>query len=122
MAAGEDQAQPVVFDAFVVHASAIVACQRTSRSVDIVRQRLESGAPAHCIDGLEPAGRNEPGARIGGHAIARPLLQRRPERVVQRLFGEIEVAEQADQRGEDVAGVGAVDSVRRVARMFCHCA
>jgi len=35
-------------------------------------------------------------ARIGGHAIARPLLQRRPESVVQRFLGEIEVAQQAD--------------------------
>ena len=57
---------------------------------------VESGAPANCVDGLETAGRHEPGARIGGHTIARPLLQSRPESVVQRLLGDIEVAEQAD--------------------------
>ena len=57
---------------------------------------VESGAPPNCVDGLEAAGRYEPGARIGGHAIARPLLQSCPESVVQRLLGDVEIAEQAD--------------------------
>ena len=38
---------------------------------------------------------------------------RRGEGVVQRLLGEVEVAEQADQRGEDAARLGAVDGVDR---------
>ena len=63
------------------------------------------------VDRLEAAGRDEPGARIGGHAVARPLLERGGEGVVQRLLGEVEVAEQADQGGEDAARVGAVDRV-----------
>ena len=69
-----------------------------------LRQRgVEPGAPAHAVDRLEAAGRNEPRPRIGRHAVARPLLQRRREGIVQRLLGEVEVAEQADQRGEDAA-------------------
>ena len=63
------------------------------------------------VDRLEAAGRDEPRARIVGHAVARPLLDRRREGVVQRLLGEVEVAEQADQRGEDAARLGAVDGV-----------
>jgi len=39
---------------------------------------------------------------------------------VQRLLGEIEVAEQAHQGGEDVARVGAVDGVNPRARLFGH--
>jgi len=50
-------------------------------------------------------------------AVARPLLQRRRESFVQRFLGEIEVAEQAYQGGEDLPRVRAVDSIRRVARV-----
>ena len=85
--------------------------------IDIVRQRLESGASADCVDRLEAASRYQPGARVGRHAIARPLLQRRRESFVQRFLGEIEVAEQAYQGGEDLPRVRAVDSIRRVARV-----
>ena len=48
---------------------------------------------------------------LAGHAVARPLLERGRERVVQRLLGEVEVAEQADQRGEHAARLGAIDLV-----------
>src|SRR5215470_15031632 len=39
------------------------------------------------------------------------MLERGAKRVVQRLLGEVEVAEQADERCEDAAGLGAVDPV-----------
>src|SRR5215467_8652690 len=39
------------------------------------------------------------------------MLERGAKRVVQRLLGEVEVAEQADERCEDPAGLGAVDPV-----------
>ena len=51
-------------------------------------------------------------------AVARPLLERRAESVVQRLLGEVEVAEQPDQRGEYAARFGAIDGVGRGARSF----
>ena len=44
----------------------------------------------------------------------RPALERRGERVLKRLLGEIEVAEQADQGCENAAGFGAVDRLDRV--------
>ncbi len=37
------------------------------------------------------------------------MLDRRRERVLQRLLGEIEVAEETDQGGENAAGFGAVN-------------
>jgi hypothetical protein len=40
------------------------------------------------------------------------------ERVVQRLLGEVEVAEEADEGGEDAARVGAVDFLYRLASSF----
>ena len=48
---------------------------------------------------------------LAGHAVARPLLDRGREGVVQRLLGQVEVAEEADQRGEDAARLGAVDGL-----------
>ena len=77
------------------------------------------------VDRLEPADRHEPGARVGRNSALRPLLQRRGERVVQRLLGAIEVAEEADERGEHAAGLGAVDPLdrlpRRMRALLAHC-
>ena len=67
---------------------------------------------------LEAAGGDEPGARVRGNAVARPLLDRGRERVVHRLLGEIEIAEQADQGGEHAARLGAVDGVHRRPHLF----
>ncbi len=58
---------------------------------------------------------NEPRAGIRGHPIPRPLLHCCPKGVVQRFLGEVEVAEQTYQGGEDAARVGAVDGVYRLA-------
>ena len=89
--------------------------RRSSRaraaSASSAERGVEAGAAAQRVDRLEAAGRHQPGARIGGHAVARPLLERRGEGVVQRLLGAVEVAEQADQRREHAARLGAVDGV-----------
>jgi len=46
------------------------------------------------------------------------VLERCSESVVQRLFGEIEVAEQTDEGGEDAARLGAVDGIHPLAHPF----
>ena len=48
-------------------------------------------------------GRHQPGARVGGSAVARPALGGDRERLLRGFLGEVEVAEEADQRGEDAA-------------------
>jgi len=72
-------------------------------------QRLEAPLPADRVDCLETSGRYQPCARIFRKALARPLLERRAERFVQCFFGKVEVAEQANQRGEHGAGFGAIN-------------
>src|SRR5439155_23671036 len=72
---------------------------------------VEPGTTAHGVDGLETAGADEPGAWIGRHALARPLLDGRVEGFVQRLLCEFEAAEQTDERGEDAARFSSVDRV-----------
>jgi hypothetical protein len=65
-----------------------------------ILHRVEPRASPYAIDGLEATGRYQPRARIRRDAVARPLLECRPESVVQRFLGEIEVAQQPDQRGD----------------------
>jgi hypothetical protein len=115
MAAREDQAQPVVGDPVVVR-----FLRLGRRHLEPLRQhaerRVEAGAATQAVDRLEPARRDQPGARLVRHAVARPAFQRGRERVVHRLLGEVEVAEQADQGGEDAARVGAVEGVYHLAQ------
>ena len=116
MAAGEDQAKPVVLDPVGVADRGVlrVSFQPQGQLGD---RLVEPCAAAEGVDGLEPAGGDEPGAGTGRHAVPRPALDGRRERVVERLLREIEVAEQPDEGGEDAARVGAVDRVDRVPRL-----
>ncbi len=112
VAAGEDQPQPVVLDALSFPRRG--AIDGGDRLGDIV-QRLETRSSANTVDRLETSGRYEPRMGIGGHTIPRPLLHRRPEGIMQRLLGEVEVAEQADQSGKDAARLGSIDGVHPLA-------
>jgi len=46
------------------------------------------------------------------------LVNRDRKRFMQRLFGGVKVAQQADQRREHLARVGAVDGVHYFAHLF----
>ena len=111
VAADEDEAQPVVLHALGPIRRGLLA--HGFDGLDGLGQRGEAGAPANGVDGLEPAGRHQPRSGVGGDPVARPLFQRGPEGLVQRLLGEVEVTDQADERGEDPARFGAVDGVQR---------
>ncbi len=106
VATGENQPQPVVDDVVIL---GIAELERHIRLTRHLAARL-----AQPVDGLETPRGNEPGARIGRRAVHRPALHRRRERVLKRLLGEIEVAEQADQSGENATGFRAVDRLDRV--------
>jgi len=93
VAAGEDEPQLVIGDFFVLG--------RFLRHVVLVGDLAPTAAQT--IDRLEPAGRHEPGPRIRRNAVNRPPLDRGCERFLNRLLGEIEVAEETDQSGENAA-------------------
>ena len=59
------------------------------------------------VDRLVAADIDEPGARIGRDAFARPLHERRGEGILHGVLGELKVAEQADQRGQNAAALVA---------------
>jgi hypothetical protein len=115
MAAGEDQPQPVVLDVFVAAPRRRVGNDRLHLLGHLV-QGIEAGALADVVDRLEAAGGDEPRPGVGRHAFLGPLLQSGLEGIVQRFFGEIEVAEQADQGGAHSTGLGAAGRLHRLAR------
>jgi hypothetical protein len=111
MAAGENEPQAIVLDGFAVRWSGLV--DDCFHLLGDILHRVEPRASAYAIDGLEAPGGYQPRARIRRNAVARPLLECRPESNVQRLLGEIEVAQQPDQRGEDASRFGAIDHLGR---------
>src|SRR5262249_3263913 len=81
-------------------------------------ERLEARAAADAVDGLEPPGRHQPRARIGGPPPPGPLPQRRPEGIAKGFPGGRENPQQADERGEPAPGVGDVDGTHRLAYLI----
>ena len=105
MTTGENQTEPVVH-----HVMRFL--RRFYRKLDFFMDFAP--APPQPVDGLEPAGRDQPRARVRGCTLDRPLLDRRRERILQRLLGEIEIAEETNQGREDTARLGAIDRLDRV--------
>jgi hypothetical protein len=56
--------------------------------------------------------------QIGRYAVLGPLLHRRPKGFVEGVFGQVEIAQQADQCGEDPARLGAVNGVYLLVYLF----
>jgi hypothetical protein len=71
--------------------------------------RRERAIAANAVDRAVPSGGHEPGARVGGRPVARPALGGERERLLRGFLGEVEVAEEADQRREDAPPLVAED-------------
>src|SRR4029453_11946795 len=79
------------------------------------------------VDRAVPGGGRDPRSRVRGHTALRPDLEGRDEGVLHRLLGEIEVAEDTDQRRDrpslflaeeavdDVVGGGVAEAQPAVA-------
>ena len=103
--------------------SSIIACVAEGRGVgcgvveahgELTQGGIEASASPEPVDGPEPAGRDQPRHGPGREAIAGPVLRRGSEGVVERLLGEVEVAKEADERGQDDPAIGTVDPVDRI--------
>src|SRR5262245_7265533 len=98
MAAGEDELQPLVPKDPLLHL--------VLPGLGHLEQARLLGERAIAADPVDRAiaGRDrEPGARIGRRAVPRPALGRDRERLLNGFLGHIEVAEEADEAGEDAA-------------------
>ena len=123
MTARENEAQPVV-----AHAVGVRELDLGGRGAELLgnvcERGIEAGAPPDFVNRLEAPRGHKPGARVGGNAALRPLLEGGDERIVQRLLGEIEITEETDEGGEHAAGIGTVDGVNRApsvrSRVLAH--
>lgn len=102
MTTGKDQTETVIFDVFV-----FLFRQITGGALDLfgefVQKRIMPSSPSHPIDRLEAAGGNQPGAGIRWYPLTWPLFHRSGEGFMERLFSHIEIAQQTDQRRQDLA-------------------
>jgi hypothetical protein len=101
MAAGEDELQALVGEgALVVHD--VLHRLRHLQQPGLLGQRAVA---ADAVDGPVARRRHQPGAGVGRGSIPWPALRRDRERLLRGFLGEVEVAEEADERGEDASSL-----------------
>jgi hypothetical protein len=71
--------------------------------------RHQRAIPANPVNRAVARGRHQPRTGIGGRSLARPPLGRDRKRLLRGLLGDVEVAEEADQRSEDASPLVAKD-------------
>ena len=106
MATGENEAETIVLERLIVQRDRVN--RRFESSRQFCDRCIEPGAPAQDIDRLEPSSGDEPRERITGQPVARPTLDRGRECFVQRLLSQVEVADEANECGQNTARVRAV--------------
>ena len=96
--AGEDQPHEVVREGLLREAGC--RDRRLAEVGDLGLLRGQVLLAAQAVDRLVPRRGDQPRARVPRHAAGRPLLERGGERFLQRLLGDVEVTEEADQGRE----------------------
>ena len=114
MAAGEDQPQAIVGD----RAHLVLLVRLSPRCHGLERRQLgalvlEAALAADPVDRLVARGGHDPRGRVVGHPGRGPALKRDHERLLDRLLGEVEVPEDARQRGDRPAGLLPEQAVAR---------
>jgi hypothetical protein len=99
MAAGEHELQPLVGDRRLVQ----LVHGRLRWELELPQLARERPVAPDAVDRAVARRRRQPRARVLRRALARPALGRERERLLRGLLGELEVAEEADQAGEDAA-------------------
>jgi hypothetical protein len=99
MAAGEDELQPLVGDRRLGH-----PFDRVRRGLrELTRLLRQDAAAADAVDRPVSRRGHEPRAWVLRRSVAWPALGGDRERLLSGLLGEVEVAEEADQVGEDTS-------------------
>lgn len=106
MSADEDKTEAIVLD-LLIHLLCFTEARLQVVS-NVFLCSIEARATAHCVDGLEACRGNQPGARLVRNARLRPRLQCGSERLVHRLFGQVQVTEQSYERRRYPARFGSV--------------
>ena len=116
MAGDEDQPEQVVADSVVergieVRRMAILVDRQLA--ADLLMLALQHLVAAQMVEGAPLGGRHQPGARPLRHAVARPLLQRRNQRLLREFLGQADIADDARQPGDQLRLLDAPDGVDR---------
>jgi hypothetical protein len=104
MAAREDELEPLVADRRLIE-----LVLHRFRHLEQAGLRDERAVAPDAIDRAVARSRHEPRARAVGRAFARPALGRDREGLLGGFLGEVEIAEEADQRRNDAAPFVAED-------------
>ena len=111
VAAGEDQPQAVVHDRWCLVGERVVLARALLQLGQSCRPQVLRPPAADPVDRAPLGGRRQPAARVLRHAVARPRGGGRRVGVLERLLGEVEVADVADQHREHRAVVLAERTV-----------
>jgi hypothetical protein len=109
VAAREDEPESIVLDRHGVPCLSLSRFDGRQLLLDelfpaqLLGLRDEPAGPAQPIDGPVAGRRRDPRPRVRRHAVAGPALERRDERVLDCLLGEIEVADRPDEGRVDPA-------------------
>ena len=104
MAASEEELEPLVRNRLPAH-----VVLHGLRHVEEARLLHERAVATDAVDCAVSGGGHQPRARVGRRPIAGPPLGGDRERLLDGFLGEVEVAEEADQAGEDAAPLVAED-------------
>ena len=108
MAAGEDETKPVVLHGAYLLGDALSTTARGEHR-GLAEQFPPARLAAQVVDRTVPSGRRDPSARVGRQAVRRPLAQRDGEGLLNRILGDVDVAENPDQSGHRAPGLLAED-------------
>jgi hypothetical protein len=105
MAAGEDEREPLVGD----RAHLVLLVGELGEPGEELRLPLEGAVAADPVDRAVPCRRDDPRTGVPRRAVPRPALERRRERVLYGVLGEVEVAEDADEDRDGTSPLLAED-------------
>ena len=101
VAAGEDQPEAVVLHRSSFRPRRVVVA--LGEEVGLVLAALAGRFPPEPVDGPVAGGRDDPATGVGRRALLGPGSDGDGERFLDRLFGEVDVTEEADQGGDGTA-------------------
>jgi hypothetical protein len=106
--AREHQAQPIVRDLSRIEVGGLDGHARAGGGVGVELLR-EPSVPADAVDRLVPGRLDDPGPRVLRSSRDPPLVNRGRKRFLRRLFRDVEVADEPDERGDDQAPIRSIN-------------
>src|SRR5438132_4218134 len=109
VAAREDELEPLVRDVHVGGPRGLVGSEGGIAPFNECELLAIARVAAEAVDPVALRHDEEPGAGVARDPVPRPMLERADERVLDALLGDVEVAEGADERRGEPAGLLAED-------------